>query len=540
MRAIRDAGGEVAVRLRRSRVTVQGSMQGSMRAVLALATAALVALTAARASAVAPRTGGAPPVLRPTGVMPPPVRDAVRFGERVAASGELLAVSAPTSGDDGNLPGRVDVFALAASARGATSTKLLATLARGAGGDHFGSSLAIQTTADLRRTTLVVGADATTIDVDRGDRVGGFEGAVHVYESTGPDAGFSHAAELYSASAESGAEFGCAVAVTVEQDTIAAGARRHDDNTVFDAGSVEIFVRSPAVGAPWRSSQILRSSEPQMSAWFGASVALGESADGAWLAVGAPGHDLSPSLQDAGVVHLYRRARDGSYRAALVLAPPTPRRAAWFGAVLAIHEGRLLVGEPRGQASVDRGDACTGIVWSYALDAIESMPIALEPQVSQSGAGFGQSIGCGDGVVAVGAPGFDALVPGNGAAAPRARLEDVGAAYAFTPDGVLLHALEGDSRHASALFGASAAVVAIPTRANDADHATARTPCVAVGHLFVEEESPSPSAGVALFVLPQTAVPAVTPGIDEPIPITAAGRTTSRASAASRPPSRSR
>jgi hypothetical protein len=45
---------------------------------------------------------------------------------------------------------------------------------------------------------------------------------------------------------------------------------------------------------------------------------------------------------------------------------------------------------------------------------------------------------------------------------------------------------------------------------------------------------------VALFVLPRTAIPEVTPGIDEPIPITAAGRTTSRASAASRPPSRSR
>jgi hypothetical protein len=511
-----------------------------MRAVMALATAALVALTAARASAVGPRAGGAPPALRPAGVMPPPVRDAVRFGERVASSGELLVVSAPTSGDDGNLPGRVDVFALAASAREMTSIKLIATLARGTGGDHFGSSLAIQATADLRRTTLVIGADATTIHLDRGDVADGFEGAVHIYESAGPDAGFSHTAVLHSASAESGAEFGCAVAVTVDQDTLAVGARRHDHNTMSDAGSVEIFVRGPAVGAPWRSSQILRSSEPQMSAWFGASVALGGSADGSWLAVGAPGHDLSPSLQDAGAVHLYRRARDGSYRAALVLAPPAPRRAAWFGAALAIHKGRLLVGEPRGQASADRGDARTGMVWSYALDAIESLPIGLEPPVSQSGAGFGQSIGCCDGVVAVGAPGFDALVAGDDAAAPRARLEDVGAAYAFTPDGVLLHALEGASRHASALFGASAAVVAIPTRTNDTEHATARIPCVAIGHLFVEEESPSPSAGVALFLVPQTAVPAATPGIDEPIPITAAGRTTSRASAASRPPSRSR
>jgi hypothetical protein len=107
---------------------------------------------------------------------------------------------------------------------------------------------------------------------------------------------------------------GQGVAISADGTTIAVAAP-HDGgagNAVFDSGAVYVFERS---GSGWAEQAVLRASNPQMSAQFGHAVAL--SADGNTLAVGAMwessaargvnGNQQDESIPQAGAVYLFTR-----------------------------------------------------------------------------------------------------------------------------------------------------------------------------------------------------------------------------------------
>jgi hypothetical protein len=125
-----------------------------------------------------------------------------------------------------------------------------------------------------------------------------------------------------------------------------------------------------------------------------------------------------------------------------------------------------------------------------------------------------------NGLVVVGAPGFD-----HWPAESAGPIEDIGRAFAFTTSGDPLRALETAAQHPSALFAPTAAIL-------DMGH----TRIAALGHLYTEEESPAPSAGVALFTI-DTADRTASADTEAAAPIP---RTTWPGSAASRRHARSR
>lgn len=480
--------------------------------------AAMSAGAAATRSVVTTVHSCSPPADSPDLVISPPHLEILRFGACVAAHENTLAIASPTEGDLGNQAGRIDVLTIALDERGDPHAVPFDVLIGNGGGDHFGSSLALTAHPVAARRLLLVGADGASLDPNGS---GGFEGAVHLYESRPEQPAFIRRATVHAATPEPGAEFGRAVAWHPSADAFAVGAHRHDYKAIPDAGSVTVFIQSGhADDSRWKPAQEIHAASPQMSDWFGASVSMGVSRTGDWLAIGAPGRDLSPELRGGGAVLLYRRTASGAYDFVRTLVSPRPRRFAWFGTSLAIEAGRIAVGEPRGHPAASEPAPRAGAAWIFELDAPDAPAVALAAWPAQDGAGFGQSVVMSHGRVVVGAPGFDRWNAESGEP-----IEDNGRAFVFSTSGEPLRVLETAASHPSALFAPTAAILDL-----------GRTHIAALGHLYTEEESPAPSPGVALFAI-TTDDPTAAAQTDASVPIP---RTTWPGSAASRRHARSR
>lgn len=108
---------------------------------------------------------------------------------------------------------------------------------------------------------------------------------------------------------------GQGVALSADGTTIAIGAPHEGGpgNAVFDSGAVYVFIR---IGAGWTEQAYLKASNPQMSAQFGHAVAL--SADGNTLAVpamwessgarGVNGNQQDESVPQSGAVYVFTRS----------------------------------------------------------------------------------------------------------------------------------------------------------------------------------------------------------------------------------------
>lgn len=555
-------------------------------AALAISTTVALECGAARAWSDA---HAAPPILAPDGVIdaaflagieraPGAERAAHRrLGETLAADGELLAIASPTDGDDALSAGQVAIVLLRPPADGSAGAPgtiaPIALLKSHESGDHFGCALAVRRVKEAGSAR----AGTSTLVAVGADRAAGLTGAVELYwiqtaadaacgdgGDTTTTATTAHVATLLADDPQPGAEFGRALALgggAGEPPLLAVGAPRHDLADAFDAGRVHLFrpARSPdGPTDPWFACATIAAPDPESSAWFGSAVALGAEASAhTILAVGCPGEGAhggasspggrrSSVVGGAGAIHLYAVDARGHATWLTRLQSPSPEPHAWFGSALAIDGTALLVGEPRGAHA---GLRC-GRAWRFDLAALDRPAVPLMPTQGsdpaelrawlQPGMGFGGAIAARDGVVIVGAPGFDAPLALDGAAMSgigtrpadrrpppppheRATVEDTGLAFVFergatSPDRVLV----GPSLLPMSLFGPSAAL--IPR--SDGAGCTA-----AIGHLYLEEEAHAPSPGVALFDLPR----AIRPEAPQRPP-----DTSGRACASTAPPSRSR
>lgn len=453
---------------------------------------------------------GAPPAQAPDALLQAPEREALRFGEVIAASGDIVVVGSPVDGDLGAGEGAAHVVRIAVGSRGSSDAAWefahLTRLRSGSIGDHFGCAVAVSRAAEV--PAIAVGADRAWIR-------SGFEGAVFVFE--GLDSGVP-AARLAASVPQAGAEFGCCVMIDRTAGFIAVGARREDVGGATDAGSVHLFTRSAlpsgegsvaaSVPGRWHCVQTLAAQHPAQSQWFGSAIALGEE----WLAVGAPGASTD-GLPGAGCVQLYRRNERGIFDHARTLASPTAASHAWFGSALAIDGATLIVGEPR---AAHEGTRC-GAAWIYEL-ADEGVPPrqllpAAHAHPSLAGLGFGMSVALDARFAVVGAPGIDASTQG----------EECGGGFVFARDDAGPapdHTLRSTLPTPMLLCGSSAAVA----RIRDGEAGPERRVAL-LGHLFVEEESIVPSPGVALYAL--------TPRAGPPLAHQDAPRTTSPACASS-------
>ncbi len=252
-----------------------------------------------------------------------------RFGAplTLSADGDTLAVGAPfedsdatgiggnQSNDNATDSGAVYVF----TRSGSTWSQQAYIKASNTGAnDSFGANATLSFDGD----TLAVGApfedsNATGIGGDQSNDNAANSGAVYVFTRSG--ATWSQQAYVKASNTGTGDDFGYALALSADGDTMAVGAIYEDsdatgiggaDNDNASAsGAVYVFVRA---GGAWSQQTYVKASNTGQDDVFGSSVAL--SADGDTMAVGAYfessdatgiGGNDNDNADDSGAVYLY-------------------------------------------------------------------------------------------------------------------------------------------------------------------------------------------------------------------------------------------
>jgi FG-GAP repeat len=224
-------------------------------------------------------------------------------------------------------------------------------------GDFFGYVVALSSDGN----TLAVGADreasnATGIGGDQGDNSAVDAGAVYVFTRSGNT--WSQQAYVKASNAGAGDNFGRALALSADGNTLAAGAARESssatgidgnqaDNTAGGSGAVYVFTRS---GSTWSQQAYVKASNTGVDDRFGVAVAL--SSDGNTLAVGANreasnatgigGNQADNSTSNAGAVYVFARSGGSWNQQAYVKASNTGAQARFGGAVALSNDGSTL------------------------------------------------------------------------------------------------------------------------------------------------------------------------------------------------------
>lgn len=256
------------------------------------------------------------------------------------------------------------------------------------GGDVFGWSLALSNDGNR----LVVGApleDSASVGVDNasGDVTATYDGgAAYAFGRSGNT--WAQQAYLKPSNTDAGDDFGVAVAISGDGNTIAVGAGHEDSpsigigqnqaqNTATDAGAVYVF----RFGSAWTQEAYVKASNTNAGDDFGGSVAL--STDGNTLAVGAASEDSGAitiggdqtdnGVTEAGAVYVFtRNTTDWSQQA--YIKPSQIDFGDYFGKRLALSSdgNTLAVAAPGNDATVANSGAAfvygrSGTTWSELL-----------------------------------------------------------------------------------------------------------------------------------------------------------------------------
>jgi hypothetical protein len=255
------------------------------------------------------------------------------FGNAVALAGDgnTLAVGAPledssltgviagavneaTSGDASADSGAVYVYTRPA---GAWSQQAYVKASNTGAGDQFGTSVTLSGDGSALAVGAPLEASSGTGVNSTPDESAAGAGAAYVYARGG--GAWSQQAYVKASNTGAGDNFGTAVTVSGDGNTLAVGAPFENssgtgigstpDEAATGAGAVYVYARS---GAVWSPQSFVKASNTGAGDSFGNSVAL--SNDGSALAIGAPLEDGSgtgiDSISDenaanAGAAYLY-------------------------------------------------------------------------------------------------------------------------------------------------------------------------------------------------------------------------------------------
>jgi hypothetical protein len=280
--------------------------------------------------------------------------DQLGYSVAMSGDGNTLAVGAPSessaaSGINGNqtdnsLPQAGAVYVYVHSVNGWSQQAYIKSSNPDLR-DQFGLALALSADGN----TLAVGtgfedSSAKGINGNQLDNNASQSGAVYVFTRNGIV--WTQQAYIKASNTETGDEFGLAVTLSGDGNTLAVGAKLEDssatgingnqnDNSATDSGAVYIFSRA---GTTWSQSTYVKASNTEANDWFGNSVAL--SSDGNTLAVGANledsaatginGNQGDNSATDSGAVYVFVRSGGTWGQQAYVKASNTDP-GDWFG-----------------------------------------------------------------------------------------------------------------------------------------------------------------------------------------------------------------
>ena len=227
-------------------------------------------------------------------------------------------------------------------------------------GDAFGTAIALSGDG----STLVVGApreSSAGFAAGQADNSAPAAGAAYVFVRDAAGV-WSQQGYLKAALVGSGDDFGAAVAISRDGNTVVVGAPGEDsaatgidgdgsDNSALDAGAAYVFVRD---GTLWGQLLYLKASNTDPGDGFGAAVAI--SGDGDTVAVGAPGEDSSAndvdgsggdnSASGAGAVYVFANGSAWSQQA--YVKPKDSAAGQELGTAVALSAtgGALAAGAP--------------------------------------------------------------------------------------------------------------------------------------------------------------------------------------------------
>lgn len=323
-------------------------------------------------------------------------------------------------------------------------------------GDQFGFSLALSRDG----TTLAVGAPmessaATGANGKQADESAYSSGAVYVYTRGG--SGWPQQAYLKASNTGSNDQFGYAVALSADGNTLAVSAVYEDsaargingnqsDNSVAESGAVYVFTRTANT---WSQQAYIKASNTggqEDGDTFGYTVSL--SGDGNTLAVGAPSEDgaateingdqANNAATGAGAVYMFARSENAWTQQAYVKSP-TARGNALFGYSVSLdNSGNTMAAgafdEDGGKGAVHVFSRA-GSTWSHQAR------IQASNAERQDSLGTWVTISDDGNTMAAGSLDEDSLLtginPGNSAAADQASDTSAGAAYVFTRAGTM-------------------------------------------------------------------------------------------------------
>lgn len=322
--------------------------------------------------------------------------------------------------------------------------------------DYFGYQLAISHNGD----TLAISADnedsaATMIGGDQADNEAFDAGAVYVFVRAS-DA-WSQQAYLKASNTGKGDNFGIAVAMSADGNTVAVGASAEDsdgikgdqtDNSTLDAGAVYVFGRNDDI---WSQQAYLKASLAGEGDLFGHSLAL--SANGDTLAVGAPledsdatnvdGDQADNSANEAGAVYVFGRVGEAWSKPTYLKASNTDASDRFGVAVAVSADGNTLAVGAQGESSnatgIDGAQADDSVPDSGAVYVFAQANSAWSQKAyvktSNSGASdnFGSAVALSaDGnTLAVGAYGEASAATGIGGDQADNSAKEAGAVYVF-------------------------------------------------------------------------------------------------------------
>ena len=317
-----------------------------------------------------------------------------RFGESVAVGNGRIVVGAP--GDDGNGGGQGSAYIY--NLDRTNETKI--TASDGAGGDQFGSSVAVGS------GRIVVAAPSD----DSG------RGAAYIFDFNG-----TQLAKITASDAAEYDFFGRSVAVG--NNRIVVGATGDDDDG-FASGSAYIYDLD--------GTQLAKITASDGAAYdnFGSGVAVGCGR----IVVGSPGDDDNGS--DSGSAYIFDL--DGTQLAKITASDAAGGE--YFGNKVAIGNGRIVVGSPQD----DDNGSFSGSAYIFDLDGTQLAKITASDGAADDY--FGREVAVGSGRIVVGAYGDD----DNG--------NTSGSAYIFDLDGNQLAKITASDGAGGDQFGTSVAV----------------------------------------------------------------------------------
>jgi hypothetical protein len=330
-------------------------------------------------------------------------------------------------------------------------------------GDHFGRSVALSGDG----STLAVGAtgeDSAAIGIDgnQNDNSAASAGAVYVFTRTAAGV-WSQQAYVKASNTDAGDQFGHAVALSGDGNTLAVGAISEasastgiggiqNNNSAIIAGAVYVFTRTAA--GVWSQQAYVKASNTDAGDRFGRAVAL--AADGSALVVGAPledsaatgigGNQNDNSAASAGAVYVFTRTAAGVWsQQAYVKASNTGPGNEFGDSVALSADGSTLavgaIGEPSAATGIngDQNDssaasAGAAYVFTRADNGAWSQQAYLKASNTNAGDRFGSSVALsGDGnSLAVGGTGEASAATGINGNQNDNSAASAGAVYVFT------------------------------------------------------------------------------------------------------------